>query len=157
MEGRGLDEVTGSRTGRGQPFRSLRSLALATVAACAALAARADTDGGQTLQDHAAPLLAACRLPAKAAGPVEGICPLFVSRLAAAFPGREVRAAGDPAGAALVLEVLALTPGRLEARIVAAGAAPGPALGTARADAPLDEAAMAPVLDALIAGAAMPP
>jgi hypothetical protein len=153
--------VTGSTDpgeGSGPPGPAAPLALAAALAACIGLAAQARTLGAQTLPDSpAAPLLAACNLPAKASGPVDGLCPLFLARLSAALPGRTVRPAEDPAAAAVLLDVLALAPGRLEARILAAGAAPGPALGTARADAPLDEAALAAFLDRLIAGAAMPP
>jgi hypothetical protein len=112
--------------------------------------------GGQALADTTDTILAGCDLPAKASLRADVLCTLFADRLAAALAGRAVEAAPEGAAASVRLVVLAAAPGRVEARIDWAGAAPGPALGTARADAALDEVALTAFLDRLIAETPVP-
>lgn len=111
--------------------------------------------GGHALADMTDPILVSCTLPAKAALPADRICALLADRLARAYPGRTVRLADGDDPATLRLDLMTAAPRRLEARLHWAGADPGPARGTAIADADLDETAMAAFLDALIA--ATPP
>lgn len=82
----------------------------------------------------------------------EGLCALFIDRLAAAYPDRAVRQ-GDSADLQLV--VLRAGSGLLVARLDVAGQS-GVARGTGRRGAPLDAAALARFLDALIAATPLP-
>ena len=95
------------------------------------------------------PMTVTCRAEGAKTRTPAGLCPMFMDRLAQAYPGRAV-VLSSAASAAVTLVVTDAAQGRFMARIDQ-GPATGPVRGMARKDAPLNDAALARFLDGLIA------